>query len=172
MRPSGKTAVASMVRSAAPESARWPRWMTCQSVMQPSTAEYWHIGAMTMRLRSSTLPTRNGVKRVLIEAFTNAYCAIIAPMPPGDDPVPSGFKPCRRIPLLGHAEDLLNGFDRLGGPGVVHHVTGLRPNESVSEGRRYVWRRANECGGREIRTISGANWEARASRIEIGSVWI
>ncbi len=29
-----------------------------------------------------------------------------------------------------------------------------------------------KCGGREIRTISGANWEARASRIEIGSVWI
>ena len=27
---------------------------------RPSSAEYWHIGAMTMRLRSSTLPTRNG----------------------------------------------------------------------------------------------------------------
>src|SRR5450759_3956196 len=35
--------------------------MTCQSVMHPSMAEYWHIGAMTMRLRSSRPPTRSGV---------------------------------------------------------------------------------------------------------------
>src|SRR5450756_3156292 len=50
-----------MVSSAAPESARCPRWIRCQSVMHPSTAEYWHIGAMTMRLRSSRPPTRSGV---------------------------------------------------------------------------------------------------------------
>ena len=37
--------------------------MTCQSVAQPSSAEYWHIGAMTMRLRSSSPATRNGVNR-------------------------------------------------------------------------------------------------------------
>ena len=51
MRPSGVTAVASMVSSAAPDSARCPRWITCQSVAHPSTAEYWHIGAITIRLR-------------------------------------------------------------------------------------------------------------------------
>src|SRR6185437_10202402 len=63
MRPSGVTAVASMVRSAAPESARWPRWITCQSVMQPSSAEYWHIGAITIRLARRRLPTSSGVNR-------------------------------------------------------------------------------------------------------------
>src|SRR5262249_5555463 len=30
--------------------------MRCQSFMQPSTAEYWHIGAITIRLASSRLP--------------------------------------------------------------------------------------------------------------------
>src|SRR5262245_16500519 len=55
-----------MVSSAAPESARWPRWITCQSVIQPSTAEYWHMGAMTMRLASSNSPTRNGVNSALM----------------------------------------------------------------------------------------------------------
>src|SRR5215210_6961122 len=51
-----------MVSSAAPDSASWPKWMTCQSVMHPSWAEYWHIGAITMRLASSRAPNRRGVK--------------------------------------------------------------------------------------------------------------
>src|ERR1700731_4355388 len=55
-----------MVSNAAPESARWPRWMRCQSVMQPLTAEYWHIGAMTMRLGNSRVPTRSGVNSALM----------------------------------------------------------------------------------------------------------
>jgi hypothetical protein len=55
-----------MVSSAAPERARCPRWMRCQSVMHPLTAEYWHIGAMTMRLANSRAPTRSGVNSVLI----------------------------------------------------------------------------------------------------------
>jgi len=38
--PSGNTAVASMIRSPAPESARLPRWIRCQSVARPSSAEY------------------------------------------------------------------------------------------------------------------------------------
>src|SRR6266446_5729094 len=66
MRASGRTAVASMVSNAAPESARWPRWMRCQSVMQPLTAEYWHIGAMTIRLANSRAPTRSGVNNALM----------------------------------------------------------------------------------------------------------
>src|ERR1700730_8889006 len=33
--PSGNTAVASMIRSPDPESARLPRWMRCQSVARP-----------------------------------------------------------------------------------------------------------------------------------------
>src|SRR5215218_4088058 len=51
-----------MVSNAAPESARWPKWMRCQSFMHPSSAEYWHMGAITMRLASSTPPIRRGEK--------------------------------------------------------------------------------------------------------------
>src|ERR1700735_1551890 len=50
IRPSGTTAVASMVTMPAPESARVPRCTLCQDVARPSSAEYWHIGATTMRL--------------------------------------------------------------------------------------------------------------------------
>jgi hypothetical protein len=53
---SGETAVASTISIAAPESARWPRWMKCQSVADPSSALYWHIGAMMMRLASRSSP--------------------------------------------------------------------------------------------------------------------
>lgn len=35
----------------------------CQSVMQPATAEYWHIGAITIRLARSSWPTRIGLKQ-------------------------------------------------------------------------------------------------------------
>lgn len=66
IRPSGRTAVASIVSSPAPERARWPRWIKCQSVMQPLTAEYWHIGAITIRLESSRPPTVTGVNKTLI----------------------------------------------------------------------------------------------------------
>src|SRR5262245_37063444 len=55
-----------MLSKAAPERARCPKWITCQSVMRPSAAEYWHIGAITMRFASSRLPTRNGVKSTLM----------------------------------------------------------------------------------------------------------
>jgi hypothetical protein len=34
--------------------------------MQPSTAEYWHIGAMTMRFARVTLPTMIGVNSFAI----------------------------------------------------------------------------------------------------------
>src|SRR5882762_10839890 len=62
MRPSRVTCVASTISSPAPEYARWPRWMRCQSFMQPSSAEYWHIGETTMRLGSVTPPSWMGVK--------------------------------------------------------------------------------------------------------------
>src|SRR6185437_13201403 len=55
MRPSGETAVASRIIMPAPESARCPRWIMCQSVAEPPSAEYWHIGAMTMRLDNVSL---------------------------------------------------------------------------------------------------------------------
>ena len=63
MRPSGDTAVASTIRRPAPDSARWPRWIRCQSPAEPSLAEYWHIGAMMMRLASASAPICKGSKR-------------------------------------------------------------------------------------------------------------
>jgi hypothetical protein len=50
MRPVSDTAVASSTSRPAPDSARCPRWTMCQSPADPSSAEYWHIGATTMRL--------------------------------------------------------------------------------------------------------------------------
>jgi len=38
--------------------------------MQPSMAEYWHMGAITMRLVNWRAPTRNGVNSVLIVDFS------------------------------------------------------------------------------------------------------
>ena len=64
--PSGETAVASMIRSPAPESARWPRWIRCQSVAEPSCAEYWHIGATMMRLARRSAPIWSGSNRWLM----------------------------------------------------------------------------------------------------------
>ena len=51
MRPSADTAVASAMTAPAPPTARLPRCTRCQSLGTPSIAEYWHIGATTMRLR-------------------------------------------------------------------------------------------------------------------------
>src|SRR5436189_6396588 len=62
MRPSAETAVASTISMPAPESARWPRWIRCQSPAEPSLAEYWHIGAMTMRLARASAPMWKGSK--------------------------------------------------------------------------------------------------------------
>jgi len=52
MRPVASTAVASMQKIAAPDSASELMWVKCQSLASPSTAEYWHIGATMMRLGS------------------------------------------------------------------------------------------------------------------------
>src|SRR5215510_9697867 len=52
MRPMSAPAVASVITSAAPPTARLPRWTTCQSFENPSTLEYSHIGETTMRLES------------------------------------------------------------------------------------------------------------------------
>lgn len=62
MRPSGTTAVASVSTSPAPPVAKPPRWTKCQSLAMPSVAEYWHIGATPMRLRSVSERSVNGEK--------------------------------------------------------------------------------------------------------------
>lgn len=40
IRPAGSTAVASRINRPAPEKASWPRWIRCQEVALPSSAEY------------------------------------------------------------------------------------------------------------------------------------
>src|SRR5262249_42169280 len=65
MRPWRSTWVASTTTRPAPEFASMPRWARCQSVAQPSTALYWHMGATTMRLSNSTPPSRIGENRML-----------------------------------------------------------------------------------------------------------
>src|SRR3954471_9683881 len=62
MRPSRVTWVASTIIRPAPEYARWPRCTKCQSFMLPSSAQYWHIGEMTMRFGSVIPPSAIGVK--------------------------------------------------------------------------------------------------------------
>src|SRR5471032_1163091 len=61
MRPCALTAVASVLRMPAPDKARWPRWIMCQSLAEPSSsAEYSHIGAMAIRFFSGSGPNANG----------------------------------------------------------------------------------------------------------------
>src|SRR6478752_5538113 len=69
MRPSGVTALASVITSAAPPTARVPRWTKCQSFENPSTLEYWHIGDTTMRLASVSERSGSGSRRcdILLE---------------------------------------------------------------------------------------------------------
>src|ERR1700712_4457930 len=62
-RPSRVTAVASTTTSAAPPTARLPRWTRCQSLAIPSSALYWHIGETAMRLRNVTPRRVNGGRR-------------------------------------------------------------------------------------------------------------
>src|SRR5689334_18089806 len=65
MRPCLSTWVASTITNAAPECAIMPRCMRCQSLAQPSSAEYWHMGETTMRLASSRPAKRMGMNKVL-----------------------------------------------------------------------------------------------------------
>ena len=51
------TADSSTKTMPAPPIANLARWVRCQSVRQPSTALYWHIGEATIRLRAVTPPT-------------------------------------------------------------------------------------------------------------------
>ena len=91
MRPRGSIAVASVGTSPAPPTARDPRCTRCQSVANPSTLLYWHIGETPIRLRSVTPrivsgSNRCGIERTCartglergtrcIDTLCNAHCA-------------------------------------------------------------------------------------------------
>ena len=66
MRPIASTAVASMQKIAAPDSASELIWVKCQSLATPSTAEYWHIGATMMRFGRARPRSLIGENRTLM----------------------------------------------------------------------------------------------------------
>ena len=66
MRPMASTWVASMQNIAAPDSDRLLMWVKCQSLAEPSSAEYWHIGDTMMRLAKVKPRKEIGVKSVLM----------------------------------------------------------------------------------------------------------
>jgi hypothetical protein len=72
MRPSGVTAAASVMISPAPPTARLPRWTRCQSLANPSSLEYSHIGDTAMRFRIATLRMVSGEKRCGVLNFGSA----------------------------------------------------------------------------------------------------
>src|ERR1700722_15632149 len=63
MRPAGSTAVASRTNTPAPDSDSEPRCWRCQSVAEPSTALYWHIGETAMRFARVTPPSVIGANK-------------------------------------------------------------------------------------------------------------
>src|SRR5260221_13405352 len=69
MRPRRSTPVASTVIRPAPDMANVIQCWRCQSVAEPSSAEYWHIGETAMRLDICIPPISIGEKsrEVIIE---------------------------------------------------------------------------------------------------------
>ncbi len=66
MRPRRSTAVASIVTMPAPDIASVIQCCMCQSVAEPSSAEYWHIGATAMRFGKAKPPISIGEKRCAV----------------------------------------------------------------------------------------------------------
>src|ERR1051326_5954819 len=56
MRPAGSTAVCSTMSRPAPDTHSEPRCWTCQSLADPSSALYWHIGDTAIRFARVTPP--------------------------------------------------------------------------------------------------------------------
>src|SRR5215469_9488336 len=66
MRPMASTWVASRQNIAAPDNDRLLMWVKCQSLAEPSSAEYWHIGDTMMRLASFRPRNSIGENRALM----------------------------------------------------------------------------------------------------------
>ncbi|KAH9400461.1 hypothetical protein TYRP_002026 [Tyrophagus putrescentiae] len=70
MRPRLSTPVASIITTPAPPMALAPRWTRCHSLTCPSTAEYMHIGEMTIRFRScNTCLKKSSCSRLKLRTF-------------------------------------------------------------------------------------------------------
>ena len=69
MRPSGVTALASVITRPAPPTARDPRCTRCQSLAKPSSEEYSHMGETAIRLRKVISRIVKGEKRCMFYAF-------------------------------------------------------------------------------------------------------
>src|SRR5215813_5491244 len=73
MRPMASTWVASMQNIAAPDSASELMWVKCQSVAEPSSAEYWHIGETMMRLARFRPRNWIGANRALMRECSGGW---------------------------------------------------------------------------------------------------
>ena len=69
MRPCRSTPVASTVTMPAPDMASVIQCCRCQSVAEPSSAEYWHMGATAMRLGTVMPPMVSGEKSIDVMEF-------------------------------------------------------------------------------------------------------
>src|ERR1700730_11974997 len=70
IRPSGRTAVASVRTTPAPQTGRLPRCTKCQSLAYPSVLEYWHIGETNTRFESVMSRIASGLNRWVIESYS------------------------------------------------------------------------------------------------------
>src|SRR3954449_9843193 len=61
----------------APERARGPRWIMCQSPAEPFVAEYWHMGAITIRFSRRRSPIRRGSNRWLIKRPSDPIAVVV-----------------------------------------------------------------------------------------------
>ena len=77
-RPSGVTAVASTITIPTPPTARLPRWTMCQGCANPSGAEYWHIGDITIRFRTVNPLMQSSEKSALMSASRDASLPLAA----------------------------------------------------------------------------------------------
>src|SRR5262245_44145381 len=65
MRPIRSTPVASTTTSPAPDMASWAQCWRCHTGLgEPSSALYWHIGEITIRLGNSSGPRVSGLNSV------------------------------------------------------------------------------------------------------------
>src|SRR5690348_8685124 len=118
MRPARSTAVASIIKSPAPDTASEPRCCLCQSLALPSSALYWHIGDTTMRLASVTSRRLMDVKSELGMGLPCRRARNITVRPAQPATAATGTVAARNVVV---AMSISQRFDRRG----RHHRPGL-----------------------------------------------